>query len=155
MRTLTTETMSDKPDLLFIYGTLKAVAEHPHGALLRRCGDLVGLGSIRARLYLIDEIDDQGPNSFPGALPSAHEDDRVHGELWHLHDPDAVFPTLDAYENCGPEWPQPNEFLLRPVDVTLENGTVERAVTYFYTWDVSRARHIPSGRFDMAAPLTR
>lgn len=147
--------MENYPDRLFIYGTLMAVAGHRLGALLREHAQLVGAGHIRARLYLIDEVDSQGPNTFPGAVFSAHEADITHGEVWQISDKGAVFPSFDAYENCGPDWPQPNEFVLRPVDVTMADGQTLRASSYLYTWDVSRATHVPGGRISAPMPDAR
>ena len=54
---------------LFVYGTLKPVAEHPLGRLLLDGAYSLGTGSIQARLYLIREVDAEGDNSYPGALP--------------------------------------------------------------------------------------
>lgn len=148
--------MNRQPGHLFIYGTLLAVSEHPLAALLRDRAERVGTGSIRARLYMIEEEDAQGYNIFPGAVPSAYDEDRVFGEVWNITDPGAVYPAFDAYENCGPDWPQPNEFLLRPVDVRLDQTARDlRCRAYLYTWDVTRARHVPSGRFTERAPQTR
>ena len=147
--------MTDYPDFLFVYGTLMASAGHHLGELLRKNGSLISKGHIRARLYLIEEFDAQGHNIFPGAVFSADPNDVTHGEVWEIHDKDRVFPAFDAYENCGPDWPQPNEFLLRPVDVTLADDTILRAASYLYTWDVSHARHIASGRLAAPMPLTR
>ncbi|MEM6619032.1 MAG: gamma-glutamylcyclotransferase family protein [Pseudomonadota bacterium] len=141
--------------MLFIYGTLLGVSGHPLAALLDQHGTRIGKGRIRARLYMIDEVDAKGPNTFPGAVPSAWNEDQVHGELWQINNPDVVYPAFDAYENCGPEWPQPNEFLLRPVDVTTDTGAIISAASYLYTWDVGRARLVPSGRFAEHMPDTR
>jgi len=140
---------------LFVYGTLLTVADHPMGNLLRTHGALRGRGSIRARLYMIDDPDDPGQNFYPGALPSGDPQDRVYGELYNLTDPGAVLPQFDEYEACSANWPEPHEFLRRTVPVTLEDGETVSAVTYLYTWDVSGARHIASGRFNELSRDTR
>lgn len=140
---------------LFVYGTLLTVADHPMGNLLRDHSVFRGRGSIRARLYMIDDPDDPGQNFYPGAQPSGDPQDRVFGELYELTNPDAVLPSFDDYEACSPNWPEPHEFLRRKVPVTLEDGTTLPAVTYLYTWDVSSAEHIPSGRFAQISRDTR
>jgi hypothetical protein len=33
------------------------------------------------------------------------------------------------------------------VKVNLEDGSVLDAISYLYTYDISRARHVPGGRF--------
>lgn len=138
--------------LLFVYGTLTTTAGHPMGALLREHGRHIGHGTIRARLYVIEDPDVPGQNSYPGALPSPDPDDRVHGELYEVHAPDIVFPQIDAFEGCSPDWPEPHEYLRRVIEVAMADGRSVEAQTYLYTWDVSRARHEPSGRFTGAAP---
>lgn len=144
------------PIHLFVYGTLRAEAAHPMGDLLRAHGRFVGLGTIRARLYIIDDPDEPGSgNAYPGALPSPDPRDRVEGELHRIDEPGVVLPAFDAYEACTPDWPEPHEFLCRVVDVTMTDGTRRRAVSYLYTWDVSRARHVPSGRFVTVSPGVR
>jgi gamma-glutamylcyclotransferase (GGCT)/AIG2-like uncharacterized protein YtfP len=140
---------------LFVYGTLLTVARHPMGNLLREHGEFAGTGSIRARLYIIDDPDEPGQNFYPGAVPSANNEDRVHGELYALHSPELVLGEFDDYEACSPRWPEPHEFLRRRVEVLLECGTVKPALTYLYTWDVTSARHIASGRFTEASPDVR
>lgn len=142
-------------DLLFVYGTLLESAAHPLSALLALHGERAGQGTIRARLYIVREIDEEGPNAYPAAVPSAHPEDLVHGEVWRLLRPGAVLPRFDDYEACAPGWQEPYEFLRRPVDVTMQDGAVLRARAYLYTWDVSRAEHVPSGRFAGRAPATR
>ena len=142
-------------DKLFVYGTLLTASGHPLSELLRTGARLVGAGSIQARLYIISEVDEQGPNSYPGAVPSAYPEDRVWGEVHEVLTPEPLFAAFDDYEACTPGWPEPYEFLLRPVDVTLEDGGTVRAGAYLYTWDTSRAEAIPSGRFTGVAAGTR
>jgi hypothetical protein len=39
--------------------------------------------------------------------------------------------------------------------VNLEDGSVLDAISYLYTYDISRARHVPGGRFTEVSPQTR
>ncbi len=134
-------------DKLFVYGTLLTASAHPMSQLLQTSARLLGRGSIQARLYIISEIDAEGPNSYPGAVPSPHPQDRVWGEVHEVLTPEPLFAAFDDYEACAPGWPEPYEFLLRPVDVNLEDGSAMRAGSYLYTWDTSRAELVPDGRF--------
>ena len=143
------------PRQLFVYGTLLTSAEHPLGDLLRQHGTLIGTGSIQARLYLITEEDAEGDNTFPAALPSDYAQDRVFGELYDISDPERVYPDFDAYEACSEDWPEPHEFLLRLISVTLDNSQTIEAGCYLYTYDISRATPISSGRFVDVARRTR
>ena len=139
--------MSPAGRYLFVYGTLLANANHALGALLRRHATATGAGSIRARLYIIADPDD-ATNAYPGAVPSGDRDDRVHGEIYALTgDPARLLATLDEFEHCSPGRPEPYEFLRRIVPVDADGGAVIKAMTYLYTWDVSRARHVPGGRY--------
>ena len=133
---------------LFVYGTLLRSANHPLGEVLRRGARLIGNGSIRARLYFIPDPQDSS-NAYPGAIPSGNPADRVHGELYALiADPERLLATLDEFEHCSSDRPEPHEFLRRRIEVNMADGTSIQAVTYLYCWDVSRARPIPGGRFD-------
>lgn len=145
---------SNLPDRLFVYGTLLTVAEHPMGALLRDKARFLAHGAIQARLYIIDDPDDPGANFYPGALPSPDPADRVHGEVYSLTDPAHLIEAFNDYEACSPNWPEPHEFLLRNLPVQTDQGLIQ-AATYLYTWDVTGARHIPSGRFTELSPDTR
>jgi len=140
---------------LFVYGTLLTVSQHPMGELLRRTADPVGKGAIQARLYVIDDPDLPGQNAYPGALPSPDPADRVHGEVYRLRDAAAVLPVFDEYEGCSDAWPEPHEFVLRTVRVRMQDGGTLAAVSYLYTWDVSGARHLPSGHFTETASEVR
>jgi len=142
-------------DLLFIYGTLLSVAGHPMGDLLRTQATRVGAGTIRARLYIVREVDDEGENFYPGAVPSANPQDQVYGEVYRLTDPGQVYPDFDRFEACAPEWPEPHEFLLRRIPVQMEDGTHMTAVAYLYAWDVTGAEFVPSGRYERYAPTVR
>lgn len=139
---------------LFVYGTLLASANHPMGHLLHETGQLIGSGKIRGRLYVIDDPEDPG-NSYPGAVPSGFDQDHVHGDLYLLHDAQMLIARFDVYEACDPSRPEPHEFLRRAVPVTMEDGQIINAISYFYGWDTSRARLIPDGRFTQIMRDTR
>ena len=125
------------------------------GQLLRANARSLGFGSICARLYIVDDPDAPGESRYPAALPSPNSSERVFGEVFEVLSPDVVFPELDAFEACSPEWPEPHEFLRRNVTVTMADGTECAAMTYLYTWDVSTAEHIPSGRYTEVSPDVR
>jgi gamma-glutamylcyclotransferase (GGCT)/AIG2-like uncharacterized protein YtfP len=125
------------------------------GDLLREKARAVGEGSIQARLYVIPDPDDPR-NAYPGAKPSGNPEDRVHGMLYEiLEDVEAVLAIFDRYEACAADWPEPHEFLRRRVKVRRSDGSTVEAACYLYTWDVTGARHLASGRYDIYSPDVR
>lgn len=133
--------------LLFVYGTLIGDSDHPIARLLAANGRRIARGSIAGRLYIVPDPTD-ATNSYPGAMPCGNPQERVHGEVHEITgDRAALFAKLDHYEVCSPDFPEPHEFLRRRVSVELETGGSLKAMCYLYTWDVSRARHIASGRY--------
>lgn len=140
---------------LFVYGTLLTAADHPMGTRLRAETEFVGHGWVRARLYNIEDPEDLG-NRYPGAVPSGYESDRVYGELYALTgQTESLIAAFDIYEACDPSRPEPHEFMRRRVPVSMDDGTVLQAVSYFYAWDLSRATLVPSGRFNRISSGTR
>lgn len=112
-------------DYLFVYGTLrKGAANSTHG-LLAPHGRFVAFATYQGKLYrVVDE--------YPGAIPSSDPKDIVHGEVYCLSRPEVAFAHLDAYEKCGPGFPQPAEYVRRRAEVTLDNGKAVSAWLYVY-----------------------
>jgi len=73
--------------------------------------------------------------------------DTVQGEVFRLHQPDAMLREFDIYEACGEGFAAPTEYLRRHLAVTLADGSVCEAWTYVYNWPVEEAARIASGRF--------
>ncbi|MDX2151620.1 MAG: gamma-glutamylcyclotransferase family protein [Bryobacteraceae bacterium] len=79
---------------LFVYGTLKSDSEHPAAVRLRECARLAGTGHVLGRKRAMGRY--FGLTQLPG------EEDRVHGEVWELANPEEAFRWLDPYE--GPDY---------------------------------------------------
>ena len=139
---------------LFVYGTLLAVSEHPLSRRLVGGARRLGAGHIQGRLYVVTEVDAEGQNRYPAAVPSADPADRVWGEVWHIED-QTIWPEFDAYEACSEDWPEPHEFLLRRLPVVMDDGQTLWARAYLYSWDLSRAELVASGRFAQKMPSVR
>lgn len=132
---------------LFAYGTLLAGAKHRISAHLREMSRPMGHATFQGRLYIVTDPDDP-TNAYPAALPSADPADVVHGELYQITgDAERLYKLLDRFEGCWPDWPQPYEYLRREISVVRDGGETIQATAYLYTWDVSRARHVPAGRY--------
>jgi gamma-glutamylcyclotransferase (GGCT)/AIG2-like uncharacterized protein YtfP len=126
-------------DRLFVYGTLKRSFDHPMSKLLSRNADFIGEGRCPGRLYLIAH--------YPGLLRATDIGDVVFGELYRMHDPDALLDELDEYESCGPNFDPPTLYLRELLPVTLGDGEVQQAWTYIYNRPVVESTRIVSGRF--------
>lgn len=126
-------------EFLFVYGTLASHSAHPMHRHLAGSADYAGEGYFNGQLYRI------GP--YPGAIPSAHPDDKVFGELYRLDDPPKVLTPLDDYEGCSPDAPQPTEFVRQLQTIHLEDGTRVQAWIYLFNQTVADLPRIISGRY--------
>ena len=122
---------------LFVYGSLRRASGHPMAEFLIARSRFMGAASAPGRLY------DLG--SYPGMVDAATEGERVRGELYELHEPEATLADLDRYEGCGPDDPPPHLFERAPVAATPDGGEPRSAWAYLYRGPLTGARHIPSG----------
>ncbi|TRX00541.1 gamma-glutamylcyclotransferase family protein [Candidatus Methylobacter oryzae] len=111
-------------DYIFVYGTLRRDTNSEMHRLLVRYAEFVSDATYRGKLYKIDY--------YPGAVPSDNPGDVVQGEVYLLHQADSVLPLLDQYEECGPEFPEPNEYSRRQQSVLLKDGRLVSAWVYIY-----------------------
>jgi gamma-glutamylcyclotransferase (GGCT)/AIG2-like uncharacterized protein YtfP len=131
-------------DRLFVYGTLMRGFDHPMARLLSANAEFLGEATCRGRLYLVKH--------YPGLVLSDDPADIVYGELYRLHEPDALLREFDMYEACGEGFAAPTEYVRQMLEVTLSTGTrgdgsIGEAWTYVYNWPVTNLPRIASGRF--------
>jgi gamma-glutamylcyclotransferase (GGCT)/AIG2-like uncharacterized protein YtfP len=112
------------PDYIFVYGTLRRDTNSEMHRLLVQYAEFVCDATYRGKLYQIDY--------YPGAVPSDNPDDVVQGEVYLLHQADIVLSLLDRYEECGPDFPEPNEYNRRKQSVLLKDGRTITAWVYIY-----------------------
>ena len=124
---------------LFVYGTLMRDFDHPMAKLLSRNADFVGAAHCRGRLYMVKH--------YPGMTLSNEAADIVHGEVYRLHQPEALIREFDMYEACGEGFPAPTQYLRQMFSVRLADGTTSEAWTYVYNWPVAERQLIASGKF--------
>src|SRR5262249_5253665 len=129
---------------LFVYGTLRRAGGHPMAHFLTAHARLVGAASAPGRLY------DLG--AYPGMVDAADESERVRGEVYELHEPEATLTALDRYEGCGPQDPRPWLYERQLTAVTLDGGGRLSAWVYLYRGPLTGARPIPSGDYLPALP---
>jgi gamma-glutamylcyclotransferase (GGCT)/AIG2-like uncharacterized protein YtfP len=126
-------------DLLFVYGTLMRGFDHPMARLLAVNADFIGEARCRGRLYLVKH--------YPGLVLSDDPTEAVFGELYRLHEVEAMLQEFDMYEACGDGLPPPTEYLRQMLSVTLADGSAREAWTYVYNWPVADLPLITSGKF--------
>jgi gamma-glutamylcyclotransferase (GGCT)/AIG2-like uncharacterized protein YtfP len=126
-------------DRLFVYGTLMRGFDHPMARLLSANAAFLGEATCRGRLYLVKH--------YPGLVLSDDPADIVFGELYRLHEPDALLREFDMYEACGEGFAEPTEYVRQMLPVTRGDGSAGEAWTYIYNWPVTNLPRIASGRF--------
>lgn len=125
-------------DHVFFYGTLMSPFNRPGRQRITPKLHYKGRGSIQAALF------DLG--IYPAAIP-AEDAGRVWGEIYETTDPQSVLAVLDDIEGYRPSEPDRSLYTRVLVDVTMEDGRVEKAWTYFYNAPLGRAERIPSGDY--------
>jgi gamma-glutamylcyclotransferase (GGCT)/AIG2-like uncharacterized protein YtfP len=127
-------------DRLFVYGTLMRDFDHPMARMLSRNADFIGPARCRGRLYLVKH--------YPGLVLSDDASDAVFGEVYRLHQPEALLREFDMYEACGEGFAEPTQYVRQMLPVTLESaGEAVEVWTYLYNWPVADLTRIASGRF--------
>ncbi len=122
------------PIYIFVYGTLRCDVNSDMHQLLAKHAEFVGDATYRGKLYKIDY--------YTGAVPSDNPNDMVQGEGYLLHQADVALPLLDQYEEFGPEFPEPNEYIRRKQAVLLKNGRIVTAWVYIYNHSTERLEQI-------------
>jgi gamma-glutamylcyclotransferase (GGCT)/AIG2-like uncharacterized protein YtfP len=128
-----------KPDTIFVYGTLRRDANNEMHQLLAKYAEFVDDATYQGKLYKIDY--------YPGVVPSDDPDDAVYGEVYWLHQADVALALLDQYEEFGPEFPEPNEYIRLKQTVALKNGRTITAWVYIYSHPTEGLELIESANF--------
>jgi len=132
--------MEDSCQHLFVYGSLKRSFGHAMHRHIRKYATFVDIGSFQGKLYRIDW--------YPGVVDSDEAHDQVKGEVYHMHQPDALLAQLDAFELYRPDRLDLSEYLrvLRPISTPLL-GIIQCHV-YLYHRTLVHATPILSGIFE-------
>lgn len=126
-------------DLLFVYGTLRRASGHPMRQRLEQQAVWLGPAWIRARLFRVAD--------YPGAILSVHPDREVKGDLWRIKNPGHLLVELDRYEECGPGFAKPTEYIRQLVESYLPDGRTVTAWCWLYNRPVRDLPVIPGGDF--------
>lgn len=128
-----------KEEYLFVYGTLRRDTGNNMYHLLARYATFVGEATYQGLLFKIDY--------YPGVVPSDDPTHHVRGEVYRLLDSGLVLSQLDRYEECGPGFPEPTEYVRKKQEVSLCNGEKLVAWVYIYNRSTEKFPLIPSGDF--------
>ena len=126
-------------DHVFFYGTLMSPFNRPGRQRITPKLTYTGRGTMRAALF------DLG--IYPAAVPADDDHSLVWGEVYETHDTPAVLSVLDEIEGYRPSEPDRSLYTRVLTDVTLEDGRVQKAWTYFYNAPLGRAERIASGDY--------
>jgi gamma-glutamylcyclotransferase (GGCT)/AIG2-like uncharacterized protein YtfP len=129
--------VTDRPHLVFFYGTLMAGFDRRRRAGIDNQLKYVGRGAIRAALF------DLG--LYPAAVPAP--DGHVWGEVYEMAGAAAVLRALDEIEGYSEDHPDRSLYVRQETDVVLPDGTVALASVYFYNAPLGRATRIHSGDY--------
>jgi gamma-glutamylcyclotransferase (GGCT)/AIG2-like uncharacterized protein YtfP len=127
-------------EYLFVYGSLCRQADGSLHPLFGNDAEYLSDAYLPGKLYEVD--------GYPGAITSPQPTRSiVHGELYHLHNPNLLFQRLDAYEECAAHFPQPHEYRRIAEIVTTDTNREVTAWIYVYNHSLTGRRLIPSGDY--------
>lgn len=135
----------EKTPFFFAYGTLRPGA--PRAALpadladlLAACAQPVGPARVRGRLLRVAD--------YP-ALVLDDDSGWVTGDLMRMTAPARLLPALDAYEECSPDFPPPQEYRRALIDIEGPDGPIP-AWVWLYARPTEGLPVIASGDFLVA-----
>lgn len=134
---------------LFVYGTLM------HAAAASRLGAeqrarLAAAGVWRGPATLAGRLLDKG--SYPMLVAPTDHGDVVHGEVYELEAPDAVFRWLDPYEGIPAGRTEGDEYARVSRRARLADGTEVAVWVYVCAAAPAGLPEVPGGRWLPAAP---
>lgn len=110
--------MTDTPDFLLVYGTLRPPFDNQFALYLRNRSRCVGEGTFTGQVF------DTG--SYPGAVYSNPADTHVCGTVYDIGNrKETTLTYLDYFEGVGDDFEQPTEFIRAIVPVQIEHQTVD------------------------------
>lgn len=106
----------------------------------------ISYGWYQGKMYMIRD--------YPGVIASDDAEERVYGEVYHLHDADSVLAKLDEYEECSIRYPQPAEYQRVQTQIlTVDGCLLEPVWIYSYQWPVADKARIVTGDFMQPAQI--
>jgi gamma-glutamylcyclotransferase (GGCT)/AIG2-like uncharacterized protein YtfP len=128
------------PNHIFVYGLLKSMYDNEAARFIRKHCILIGEGTVPGRLF------DLG--TYPGIVYETNAKTFVTGEVFEIITNKAgLVEYLDEFEECGPDFEQPNEYRKEVIPVNV-NGTIYQASSYIYNRNLEGLKVIESGNYN-------
>jgi gamma-glutamylcyclotransferase (GGCT)/AIG2-like uncharacterized protein YtfP len=125
---------------LFVYGLLKSDYDNEAAKTIRSHCTLIGEGYTYGRMF------DLG--SYPGIVYEKTSNLKVFGEVYRIdRNAHELIAFLDAFEECGPEFDEPNEYRKEIIPVNV-NNIEYNASTYIYNRNLTGLRMIATGKYN-------
>ena len=136
-------TVTDNPNYLIVYGTLRSDFVNPFSAFLQQHSRYVGDTSFPGLLF------DLG--TYPGATYAPDSPTQVYGSVYDMADQkQTVLAYLDDYEGVGEAFDQPNEYMRTVIPVRCNNTLIDCWV-YLYNHPTLEKQVIESGQYTVTA----
>lgn len=127
--------MTDAPNYLFVYGTLRKGFDIPVKKQIINDVEWIGESEIPGALYDI--------GNYPGAVRSSEtEAGSIKGEILKLNNPDKVLRILDEYEGINPHHQNTAEYFRAQESINLPDGQQVNAWIYWYNFPVEGKKRI-------------
>lgn len=124
---------------LFVYGTLLSALQHPMGKRLQSSAHLLGVGSVRGKLYDLGR--------YPGLIVSGDETSQVYGEVYEFCENSSLLRELDAYEGYYSANSPKNLYDRCKVAANLNSDNAINVWTYIYLGQVIGNGYIAHGNY--------
>jgi gamma-glutamylcyclotransferase (GGCT)/AIG2-like uncharacterized protein YtfP len=130
--------MDERPDYLFVYGSLLN-DDNEFAVYLKQNCTFYNKGKFEGKLYNI--------GLYPGAIAYTGYGQYVYGSIFLVDNPKITFAVLDEYEGFGADEPYPNEFIRQLIKIEIENGKKIDCWVYLYNLPVEEFPLIASGNY--------
>jgi gamma-glutamylcyclotransferase (GGCT)/AIG2-like uncharacterized protein YtfP len=131
--------MTQNPDYLFVYGTLRPPFTNSSAMFLRQNSQFVSEVTFAGLLF------DLG--NYPGAIYQADAETRVQGTLYNIGaKKSTLLDYLDDYEGTGSDYPVPHEYVRSVIPVWLDNDWVDCWI-YLFNLSTNGKLAIASGDY--------
>lgn len=125
-------------EFLFVYGTLLD-PKNQVAKFLQSNAEFYADGYFHGKLYDLGK--------YPGAVESDNPEDKVYGTIFRVRNPETVFAVLDDYEEVGDQFPTPNEYTRKMIQVFTNNNETKICHIYLYNYPADSGNQIESGIF--------